>query len=410
MKKVVVFILASFLVVSGLAGCASRSADDAEGKVKIEFFQYKSEAKATFDELIKKFEMENPGIDVVQSNPPDAETVLKMRVVKREIPDVMGIGANFTFANLANAQIFEDVTNNDLLKDIQPAYIQMLKDVSGLEKVYAVPFAANASSVIYNKDMFKELGIEVPTTWDEFIEAAETIKAAGKIPFYFTFKDAWTTLPSYNALAANTQGGQFFKELKKEHTTFAESHKEAAGKFMQLMEYGHKDQYGKAYSDGNIAFANGKAAMYLQGIWAIPEIKKANPDINLGVFPYPVTDVPGESKLVSGVDLLLAFSSRSEHPEEAKKFVEFLLADENMKTYINQQNAFSARKGVIQEDPVLEGLKPSFEKGALLDFPDHYVPIAVGLDKQLQVLAHNKDVNQFLKTLDKEWTKVQERQ
>ncbi|MBD1380313.1 ABC transporter substrate-binding protein [Metabacillus arenae] len=410
MRKTVTLLLTSFLTLASLSGCGNNAANESSDKIKIEFFHYKTEAKGTFDQLIEKFEEENPGIDVVQSNPPDSETVLKMRVVKREIPDVIGIGANFTFADLANAKIFKDLTGNELLKDIQPDYVQMMKEVPAVEEVYAVPYAANASAVIYNKDIFKELGLEVPTTWDEFIKTAETIKAAGKIPFYFTFKDAWTTLPSYNALAANTQGETFYQDLRKGETTFAKGHKEAAEKLLKLVEYGHKAQYGRAYSDGNIAFAKGESAMYLQGIWAIPEIKKANPDINLGVFPYPVTNKPGGSKLVSGVDLLLAFPTTSEHPEEAKKFVEFLLDDENIKTYINQQNAFSAKKSVVQEDPVLEGLKASIEKGELLDFPDHYVPIAVGLEKQLQVLTQKKDVDQFLKTLDKEWSKVQDRQ
>ena len=47
-------------------------------------------------------------------------------------------------------------------------------------------------SVIYNKEIFAEHGIEVPTTWDELIAACETLKAAGVTPFYATFKEPWT--------------------------------------------------------------------------------------------------------------------------------------------------------------------------------------------------------------------------
>src|SRR6185437_10271601 len=101
------------------------------------------------------------------------------------------------------------------LDSIKPAYLQMLKDVTGLKEIYAVPYAANANGVIYNKAIFEELGIEVPKTWDEFITVAEKVKASGKIPFYFTLKDAWTTLPSFNVLAANTQGDDFYDELNK---------------------------------------------------------------------------------------------------------------------------------------------------------------------------------------------------
>jgi hypothetical protein len=71
---------------------------------------------------------------------------------------------------------------------------------------------------IFTEDLaqkIEELGIEVPKTWDEFTTVAEKIKAAGKIPFFHTYKDAWTTLPSFNALAANTQGDDFYSELNK---------------------------------------------------------------------------------------------------------------------------------------------------------------------------------------------------
>jgi raffinose/stachyose/melibiose transport system substrate-binding protein len=407
MKKSISLVATGMLALSVLAGCGSKdeASGGANGKVKIEFLEYKSEAKGTFNELAKKFEKENPNIDIVVTNPPDAVTVLKTRVAKRDLPDVIGMGGDVSYAEISKAGAFKDVSKDSALNDIQPAYIDMLKDISKQDKVYGIPYAANANAVIYNKAIFKELGIEVPTTWEAFIAVAEKVKAAGKIPFYFTFKDAWTALPAYNVLAANTQGEDFFKKLDKKDTKFAEGHKEAAEKLVTLLKYGHKDQDGKAYNDGNVAFAKGESAMYLQGIWAIPEIKKANPNIEVGVFPYPI----GDSKVVSGVDLLLAQSATTKHPKEAKKFIEFLLSDENMKEYLTQQNAFSAKTGIVQEAPELEGLKESFEKGAVVDFPDHYVPTAVALEKQLQVLTQKKDVNQYLKTLDTEWEKVANR-
>lgn len=406
MKKSISLVATGMIALSVLAGCGSKEASGgSNGKVKIEFLEYKSEAKGTFSELAKKFEKENPNIDIVVTNPPDSVTVLKTRVAKRDLPDVIGMGGDVSYAEISKAGALKDVSKDSALNDIQPAYIDMLKDISKQDKVYGIPYAANANAVIYNKTIFKELGIEVPTTWEEFIAAAEKVKAAGKIPFYFTFKDAWTALPAYNVLAANTQGDDFFKKLDKGDTKFAEGHKEAAEKLLTLLEYGHKDQNGKAYNDGNVAFAKGESAMYLQGIWAIPEIKKANPNIEVGVFPYPI----GDSKVVSGVDLLLAQSATTEHPKEAKKFIEFLLSDENMKEYLTQQNAFSAKTGIVQEAPELEGLKASFEKGAVVDFPDHYVPTAVALEKQLQVLTQKKDAKQYLKTLDTEWEKVANR-
>ena len=407
MKKMILLLATSVLSVALLAGC--NGSDSKNGEVKVEFFQYKAEAIPTFAKLIDKFEEENPLIKIEQVSPPEAEIVLRTRVMKREVPDIIAIGANNNYRDLAEAGVYRDMTNDDNLDKVQPAYLKMMRDITGLEEIYGVPYAANAVGVIYNKTIFKELGLEVPTTWDEFIAVAEKVKESGQIPIYFTFKDAWTTLPAFNALAANTQGDDFYDELNKGNILAGTRYKETAEKFVQLLDYGHKNQLGLAYNDGNTAFANGKSAMYLQGIWAIPEIKKANPAIDLGVFPYPVTNTPGESKLVSGVDLMLSAGASSKHPEEAQKFIDFLLQEENLKIYIEEQNSFPALKGVLQEEPSLAGLAESFEQGALVDFPDHYLPVGVPVDKYLQTLAQNKNVEAFLNSVQKDWEKVEDR-
>ncbi len=82
--------------------------------VQLEFFQNKPEAKASFDELIAKFNKEHPNIQVSQVNPPDAETVLKTRVVKNDVPDIIGMGATDTYSLLAQSGIFLNLTNDPL--------------------------------------------------------------------------------------------------------------------------------------------------------------------------------------------------------------------------------------------------------------------------------------------------------
>lgn len=412
MKKSISLVATGMLALSVLAGCGSKdeTSGGANGKVKIEFFSYKPEAVGTFNKLIKDFEKENPNIDVVQTNSPDSTTYIKSRVAKRDIPDVIGYGGESTFGELAKAGVLKDVSKDSLIKDIQPSYIQMLKDVAKSNKVFGFPYATNADAVIYNKAIFKELGIDVPQTWDQFMAACEKIKAAGKNPFYFTYKDAWTTLPAYDALAANTEGKDFFKQLNAGKTTFAKGQKETMDKYTAILKYANPDSQGMGYSDGNTAFAKGQSAMYLQGVWAIPEIKKANPNVDLGVFPYPVTNTPGESKVVSGVDLALAESSTTKHPKEVEKFIQFLFSDASLKQYINEQNAFTAKKGIVQEAPELQGLTDSFAKGNVVDFPDHSIPTAVNLANILQSFTANKDANQFLTTLDSEFGKVASRQ
>ncbi|MEK8130312.1 extracellular solute-binding protein [Paenibacillus filicis] len=418
MKKTLHTVIAGTLMVSMLSACGSGgnkseggtgAGAGAGGTVKIEFFQNKLEAKDSFNKLITKFNEANPSIQVTQVNPPDAETVLKTRLAKKDLPDVIGLGANDTYISLSQSGVFDNFTNDALLSNVQPAYIDMLNKQTGSAELNGVPFSANASGVLYNKAMFKELGIDIPKTWNELIAAADKIKAAGKTPFYLTVKDAWTSLVLFNSLEPGIVGLDFFKDRKDGKVAFKDSFREVAEKQLKILDYGQKDAFGKGYNDGNVAFAKGEAAMYIQGVWAIPEIKKANPSMELGIFPFPSTNDAAKNKLVSGVDTLLTISKSTKHKEEAKKFIAFLLQPENSKAYIDEQKAFSTIKGVVQSDASVADLNSAFESGSLVDFADHYIPGAMNLSAIIQDFLQKKDIDQYLSTLDKEWDKVASR-
>ncbi|WP_421383608.1 ABC transporter substrate-binding protein [Bacillus salacetis] len=409
-KKIAGLTATAILGASLLAGCGGGD-EASDGKVKLELFSNKSESINTYKDMIKKFEEENPDIDIELNAPPEAETVLKSRLTKNDMPDVMSIGGNATYGELARAGVLKDFSDSEIVDKIQPAYLKMIGKLVGDEKegVYGIPYATNANAVIYNKAKFEELGVEVPKTWDEFIAIAEKAKAAGETPIYFTLKDAWTAMIPWNSIAANAAPEDFASKKNAGEASFQEDYKDVAEKMLTLLEYGHKDNMGKAYGDGNTAFAKGESVMYLQGNWAIPEIKKANPDIDLGVFAMPVTNDPEQNRLVSGVDVLLTSTEGTKHPEEAQKFIEFMLQEENAKTYIDEQAAFSAVEGVYQEDPVMEGIKTNFETGAITSFPDHYYPAGMGAENLIQEFLIKKDTEKFLNKIDKEWDKVQNR-
>lgn len=400
-------LLACLLILSMLSACGGGSKDT--GKVQIEFFQNKPEAKGSFDALIEKFNASQSHIHVKQVNPPDAETVLKTRVVKDDIPDIIGMGATDTYSLLAQSGILMDMTNSPLLDQVDPNYVEMLKDVAGMEEVIGVPFATNANGVMYNKKVFKELGLSIPKSWEELISTAQKVKEAGKVPFYFTYKDDWQTVLPFNALASNLAGIEFYMDRREGTVTFADKYQEVAEKQLELMDYGHGDNFGKSYADGNRAFARGESAMYIQGTWAIPEIRKANPDVEIGFFPLPTGSDLEQNKLISGVDTLLAISEDSKYKEEAEQFIAFLLEPDNSKQYINEQTLFSTVEGVKQEDPAVAELQPYLEQGKVIDFADHYIPAAVQLNSVVQSFLQNRDVDAYLKTLDTEWDKVADR-
>lgn len=410
LSKLSVFGTTVALSAAILTGCGSNGGSS-DGQVELDFFSNKSESIDTYKGLIADFEKQNPNIKIKLDAPPEAETVLKTRLTKNDLPDLMGIAGNATYGELARAGVLHDFSEEEVTNSIQPAYIDMVNRLAGPDEkgVHGLPYATNANAVIYNKAKFDELGLTVPTTWDEFVLALEKAKAAGETPIYFTLKDAWTGMIPWNSLGGNVAGDEFAAQKNEGKASFAENYDVPADKMLELLEYGHKDNFGVGYSDGNNAFAKGESVFYLQGNWAIPEILKANPEMELGVFAMPVTNDPAQNRLVSGVDVLLTMNEETEHKEEAMKFIEFMMKEETAARYIEEQKAFSAIQNVFQEDPVFEGIKANFESGSLASFPDHYYPAGMGADGILQEFLMKKDKEAFLTKMDKEWEKVNDR-
>lgn len=400
MKKFVVLTLSVFLVVLVCSSIVSAE------KIKLEFFQSKEEVVDLFDELIEKFEKENPDIDIEQNCVPSPGVVLKARLVKNDMPDILAIGGDSAYGEIARAGVLVDFSGDPILEKVHEAYLEMIGKIAKTETKNGIPYAANANTVLYNVKKFRELGIDAPKTWDEFIAVCEKIKASGEVPLYLTFKTAWTIMVPFNSIVANIQGDDFIEKRLKNETSFTEIYGEVAEKLLALLDYGHDDNFGVGYDDGNASFANGKSFMLIQGIWAISSVKRANPDIEIGVFALPVRDKYEDNRLVSGVDTVLGISNSTKYPEAAKEFVQFLIKEENIQYYINQERLYSCVKEVFQEDPDLVGIKEYFETGRITSFPDHYYPSGMGVSNLAQEFLIKKDIDAFLEILDNEWDKV----
>ncbi|MFG1947482.1 ABC transporter substrate-binding protein [Nonomuraea sp. NPDC048826] len=398
----------SALVLSAvlLAGGCGLQAQDT--RVKLEFFQFKPEAIETFDRIIADFERGHPHIDVTQNHTPTAESAIRARLVKNDVPDVISLNGNGVFGELAAAGVFHDFSGAPVARGVSPPIQRILNDL-GVHRegeVNGLPFASNASGVIYNKDLFREHGVEPPRTWSELVAAAGTFRAAGVDPFYVTLADAWTTLPTFNALAANLPPPDFFDRREAGRTTFAQAYPEVVAKLGELFRYGQRDRFSRSYDDGNQAFAQGKAAMYLQGSFALPAIKQFEPDFEIGTFALPATDDPAATRLVSGVDVALTMGREPEHPEESMAFIAYLMRPEVIEAYAEEQLAVPPIEGAVSRDPALAGLMPYFEEGRLSGYADHGIPLTIPLEQYLQQYVIDGDQDAFLRTLDAEWDKV----
>ena len=396
-----------------LAGCASPGDD---GKVKLDFFQFKGEALEDFEEIIADFEAENPDIDVVQNQVADADTLIRTLLVKDRTPDVITLNANGNFGRLAQAGVFHDFSDDPVLDTINPAVQEILADLGTFgDEVNGLGYVNNANGIIYNVDIFEEQGLEVPETFDELIAVCEQLQDAGITPFYGTLADSWTVLPSFNALGAYPAQDDFFEQMREEGedvgpdsaVSFEKDFPEVLDQQAQLYSYAQEGYRGRTYDDGNAAIANGDAAMLMQGIWAVNPIKGINPDVNLGIFPYPGSDDPDDRLLVSGVDVVVTMGKDAPKSEEAMRFIEYLFQKDVIQDFAASQNMVPSVEGAeLSDEPVIQSVAPWFEEGRITGFIDHQVPPGIPLDVTVQQALFTGDTQDALATLDREWAKV----
>lgn len=405
-KKLISMGLVLCLVAAmSLWGCGNK--EDSSGKVQINLVQYKPEAVKTFEVIEEKFNETHDDIHLTIESPNDAMTVLKTRFIREDNPDIIGIGGDVNFSNFMDAQILMDISDYEGLDSIKQAYrdIDKALEFVPLEGVYAVPYVANAAGVLYNREMFKEHGWEIPDTWSEFISLCDEIKSEGILPFYFGFKDTWTCLAPWNAIAVGAAPYDVCAQVNRGETTFTEEYREVADKMLELLPYGPDDPFAYDYNGACTAFANGESAMYTIGSYAVPQIQTVNPDMDIDSFVMPVNDVEADNKLNSGVDLQFCVMSDCENKEAAYEVLDFLLEDENVQEYLDAQNAVPCKEGDFELSPMLDGMAKYIEEGRMADYQDHYYPSEMSVDAQIQTFLMKKDTDAFLEKFDKDWVR-----
>ncbi len=403
-SKAILFTAVLLLGCFSIIGCGKEK----DGKkTKIELVHYKPEAVSYFEEVERKFNESHKDIELKISSPNDAMTVLKTRFIREDNPDIIGIGGEFNFSNFIDAGMLMDISDFDGLKDIKQKYLDIDENLKFVptKGTYGVPYMANAAGILYNREMFQENGWQIPETWDELLALCKKIKKAGRLPFYMGYKDTWSCLSPWNSAASSLTDATVCKDVNKGKTTFSKEYVTVAEQMKELLAYGPKDFVAYSYNDACTAFARGEAAMYMIGSYAVPQIKSVNPDMNIDSFVYPASNNKEENVLTSGVDLQFCVMNDCPNKEAAYEVLRFLLKDENVQAYMDDQNAVPCKMGDFTLAPMLDGMKEYIEEEKVTDYQDHFYPSEMAVDAMIQTYLLDGDTKKFLKKFDEAWVR-----
>lgn len=409
-KKKLVYGLAALLLtgcgLTGLMGCGNKAT--AEGRTEIEIVSYKKEAVDTFNKIAARFNETHDDIHLTIDSPNEAMTILKTRFIREDYPDIIVIGGDMDYSNFLDAGLFADISDLDVLSETKSAYLDMDKQLEFIPQdgTYGLPYVANAAGILYNKDMFEQHGWETPETWNEFTALCEQIQSEGVQPLYFGFKDTWTCLAPWNALAVSLADPQLCSQVNNGTTTFTKAYDETAEKMKALLAYGEPNPMAYSYNDACTAFARGQSAMYTIGSYAISQIKSVNPDMNIGTFTFPANEKEADNVLNSGIDVQFCVMKSCENKEAAYEVLRFLYRDDTIRTYLSEQGGIACKQGDFPLSSELEGVSSYVASNRMADFQDHHYPSEMSVDAMIQtyLLDDSADAKKtFLNKFDKDW-------
>ncbi len=314
------------------------------------------------NDMVGKFQEKYPNIDIeVEKMKDDSEywNAMKMRASANQLPDIM-FNKPFTLARFKDYLVDLSGTQACANNELAEGYA-----LDG--KVYGIPQTSGYEYVYYWKDMFAEAGVEVPTTWGEFEEAAKTLQDYyGKDNPNFMaiacgLKDEWPDYPYMEFMPAlETGNGQNWNTMATQDAPFAQGTdiNKAYHKIYDLFTSGvlGKDPLGLGNDQVTSLFAAKDAAIIALGDWGLQNIANGAEDISqLGTFYLPARDTESDpfNVIVQG-DSFMGVTTHSKNQEAAIAFVEWYFSEAWYPDYINYVSSASSMTNFTKEkDPVL---------------------------------------------------------
>jgi ABC-type glycerol-3-phosphate transport system substrate-binding protein len=334
--------------------------------VKLVMYSWRPEDKDGYAKIIAEFEKDNPDIQVEFKPFKSTEynTILTNALQSGTGVDILQLRPYDGAKALADANYLTAVDNVKGIENIPDAYLDAARGSD--KKVYGIPFMLNNAVIFYNKKLFDDNGLQVPETWDEFVQTCEALKAKNIIPIAQAGKAAYLLSTTHAVIGPSAYGGtEFLQSLLKGTVNFKDAKfVDSIKRMKQLEAYFPKDFVAIEDQDAQSLFYTSKAAMYINGSQRL-ETFAANK------VTFPVEFIPGlaakkgePAPIATWVDGSYGIAKSSKHQEQALKFIEFVASKKFGQMFSDELTRVSPIKGVEPKNPQLKKMAAYSEKNS----------------------------------------------
>ena len=342
-RRVYASVILFAAVGIALGGCNRDSQVSADGRKQVRFLimLLSTQLNEHYKWVEQTFEERNPDIDLVVQQFPgsslkDYEIKLRLQFSSRRAPDVFGIQQT-PMSDLARLGLL-DPAPADMVRFIEEnSRTEMIRESAYIDGVAYGPVTDASPTVLYyNKDMFREAGLDPerpPETWEELVEYADRLTVrrpdgtpirAGlslrKTGFKAGTAEKWFTF-LYSA------GGRAFTEGGTASAFNSEAGRKAINLYKTIL-FDKRIDATEVEGDQS-GFARGTTAMFIREVHIMRWLAENYPNLDYGVANLP----GGPLSISAGGGYLFVVSGDSPHKDESWRFIEFLMSDEVYKRY-----------------------------------------------------------------------------
>ena len=346
LSLIVVLLAASMLFG---AGVQEQKAAEAE-KTVLEFWTWRPEDVDFYNAQIAIFEKANPNIKVVQTAHRNTEynTILAASLSGGAGPDVFQGRAYGGLATFADSGFLEPLESwMPELKNYAPtALLGATSPTDG--KIYGSPAVSQTVFMFYNKDIYKELGLTIPKTWNELIANFEAARKAGYTPLANGAKDGWTLETMFGGMAAQFYGGpEFYNDVIAGKKNFQDpAFIRMIEQMKSLTTYMPNMYMGIGYEDMRALFFNEMSPHLIGGSYEAAFFKAQNPGLNFDIFAVPGMRATDPAYVSVYADMNFAMNANSKNKDAAVKFLKHLSSKEFGKAMVTELKMVTSVPGV----------------------------------------------------------------